>query len=748
MDSVYKMVNGSLYETVTLMEDFAYLSSEVFDNLPKEDQKTFIYNMAMNMSGFNEELLAELEALPVSVQKEFMLNITTVYDTIGTPPKGMGNAWNYMTNEEQEAYKLGQALDAAKPADKSADKPIGSSGGGGGSKELSWVEEREKAYREANAMYGKILNSQKGLLDKVRNDVKISEDIIKLVKNDLEALTELSKMTKEEAQEFNKNFRKTSALTAEADLDTLIAEGQRTANALENMRKTNSEAVVQFIKSNDKLMTLWLDGGKAGKQKAVEGAKALMQQAEALKSPLKAMSDAAKAANTLVGIGLEDSLGIDDEALRRRNQTLQKEISYLQLSQIKPLEKKIDAEQELINEIEKEIELLERGTEQYEDQIAALDKQIEQMQRADELAMRESEYLDHDLKLMGYMEEEINKTYETRLEALTKVEDINKRIAEQQRQQLSLADALSSGDVSAAAAAAQAMQQNSMQAAADQFKAQLESSRDSQLASLTGAESGMTREQIEQRQRELEEQSYYTNLKIRDVEDQIYNLNLKIAGEQAIIDEKTRSIRVNDEAIRDLEQQILDIETSRIEPIQDQIDANNLALAQYDLEYAKETELNDTKIANLDEQAKVEAAVAQLGLTELTILENQYQQIGDNTKAMIRFGRAAEAAYNAIQGAGMNFTDEDTERIRKTKIADLQRQLTSELSSVSSLTQGSYKIPVTGVGTVGVNGIMGGNSNYMNNNVNVNATGASAEQVAAIVLQKLEVEKLRNIGGQ
>ena len=97
------------------------------------------------------------------------------------------------------------------------------------------------------------------------------------------------------------------------------------------------------------------------------------------------------------------------------------------------------------------------------------------------------------------------------------------------------ADALSSGDVSAAAAAAQAMQQNPMQAAADQFKAQLESSRDSQLASLTGAESGMTREQIEQRQRELEEQSYYTNLKIRDVEDQIYNLNRQDRDEQDII---------------------------------------------------------------------------------------------------------------------------------------------------------------------------------------------------------------------
>ncbi len=109
---------------------------------------------------------------------------------------------------------------------------------------------------------------------------------------------------------------------------------------------------------------------------------------------------------------------------------------------------------------------------------------------------------------------------------------------------------------------------------------------------------------------------------------------------------------------------------------------------------------------------------------------------------------AVQAAYNAIQGAGMNFVEGDTERIRKTKIADLQRQLTSELASVSSLAQGSFNIPVTGAGTVGLNGIMGGSNTQMNNNVNINAPGASAEEIFSIFVQKLEIEKLRTIGGQ
>ena len=91
---------------------------------------------------------------------------------------------------------------------------------------------------------------------------------------------------------------------------------------------------------------------------------------------------------------------------------------------------------------------------------------------------------------MGYMEEEINEVYDARIDALDKTLRINQADCSTTEGSTRFADALSSGDVSAAAAAAQAMQQNSMQAAADQFKAQLENSRDSQIASLTGQKGG------------------------------------------------------------------------------------------------------------------------------------------------------------------------------------------------------------------------------------------------------------------
>ena len=91
---------------------------------------------------------------------------------------------------------------------------------------------------------------------------------------------------------------------------------------------------------------------------------------------------------------------------------------------------------------------------------------------------------------------------------------------------------MSRGDLGAAAAAAQQMQQNQMQFASDQYRSQLEVNKENAINNLTGAESGMTKEQITERQRELEEDSYQTNLKIRAVEDEIYNLNRQIRDEQ------------------------------------------------------------------------------------------------------------------------------------------------------------------------------------------------------------------------
>ena len=76
----------------------------------------------------------------------------------------------------------------------------------------------------------------------------------------------------------------------------------------------------------------------------------------------------------------------------------------------------------------------------------------------------------------------------------------------------------------------------------------------------------------------------------------------------------------------------------------------------------------------------------------------------------------------------------------------------SDLTGLTSALEdqtASFGIPRR-IDTAGaVSGIMNsGTSNFMNNNVNVNAGSANPEQVADIVIQRLQIEKLRNIGGQ
>ena len=70
------------------------------------------------------------------------------------------------------------------------------------------------------------------------------------------------------------------------------------------------------------------------------------------------------------------------------------------------------------------------------------------------------------------------------------------------------------------------------------------------------------------------------------------------------------------------------------------------------------------------------------------------------------------------------------------------------MSTGSSITPPSFNIPGSAVGAKAVSGIIGNiTNNTMNNNVNVNAQGASANEVAAIVIRQLDMRNASNIGG-
>jgi TP901 family phage tail tape measure protein len=97
------------------------------------------------------------------------------------------------------------------------------------------------------------------------------------------------------------------------------------------------------------------------------------------------------------------------------------------------------------------------------------------------------------------LEEAINKKYDERKDALDKVREMNQKIADQQKGQLDLADALSKGDIAAAAKAAQEMRSQDAQNALDVQSKNLDLARQQELKSLQTDVNGtmMTREEIE-----------------------------------------------------------------------------------------------------------------------------------------------------------------------------------------------------------------------------------------------------------
>ena len=345
------------------------------------------------------------------------------------------------------------------------------------------------------------------------------------------------------------------------------------------------------------------------------------------------------------------------------------------------------------------------------------------------------------------------------LKHLDKVASINEQIAQSQQDQLGLADALSRGDIGAAAQAAQQMQQNQMQFASDQYRSQLEVNKENAINNLTGAESGLTREQIEERQRELEEDSYQTNLKIRAVEDEIYDLNRKIRDENDAISAFKDKIEVHNKNIRDYEWQIYDIENDRLKTLEDMKYQNDLLLAGADLAVTKAASTAKIELANFDRQTEMWDAEETYQLARARWEEDHGERMQENLKLLRKSTRQANEYYRGIrEGKGVLLDIPKLETIEfksmeidKSGVEDMSRKLNEAFNNYQSGVNisgasASYNVPTTAVPQAAVNGIMGNiTNNYNNNNVNVNAASANAQEVAQIVLREINLQEGRNV---
>ena len=141
-----------------------------------------------------------------------------------------------------------------------------------------------------------------------------------------------------------------------------------------------------------------------------------------------------------------------------------------------------------------------------------------------------SNILSNDLTLIDKAAESINEKYDAQEKALQKISELNQDIAIQEKNRISLADALSQGDISAAAQIANDMRSTAADAANRTSGELIAAARKSEIDSLVSA-SGMTKAQIEAEQFRisqetfaLEQQRKIAQEAILVIEDRIYNI--------------------------------------------------------------------------------------------------------------------------------------------------------------------------------------------------------------------------------
>jgi TP901 family phage tail tape measure protein len=198
--------------------------------------------------------------------------------------------------------------------------------------------------------------------------------------------------------------------------------------------------------------------------------------------------------------------------------------------------------------------------EKYKKAVDEIQDKINEINKNAEVALKplndESAILSNSLSIIDYQSKEINEKYDLQAKELQKISDINSEIANQQKQQLTLADALSQGDISAAAAAAQDMRASAAQNALGQQTGFLDAARKQELDALLV--NGMTRAQIEERQYQISQLTYAIEQK-RNTELNAQNIKLEAA--QKIYDDTQKQF---DAALKTITDQKIEWEKQKL----------------------------------------------------------------------------------------------------------------------------------------------------------------------------------------
>ena len=514
-------------------------------------------------------LLLKAQAAGVAVTAGIIDAMLTVQNTKVTGP----DAAKKVAEAKTKIAEFEKQINVAAAAWKKLNAALGGNdggGGGGSGKKTPLQQSIEDLKAEKVALTNQISAYNK--LKKAGYDVKTAMDLASdsviaaavaamTIKKGSKEWVAYKKLLDEVLAKRKQVANTTNAVNAKANTDADLTSAQNKVIAMQQLIANGVEASRALdAVGNEDFMTLIMAAYKAGtgmqgvanKINAIQDA---LDQVNQMGDPFYAINKAVDDFQKAYDVAMEDFRIQEQKARNAAADGIagaEQAVKDIQTT-IDSINKDIDGWQNTIIDKQREIELtIDRPITSLQEQIAKLQKQMEDqidapikklqdsissMQRDIELQFDrplkalsdESTVLSHDLTLIERQEKKVNDQFDAQQTAMEEINKLNQENIQQNKTKLSIADALSQGDISAAASAIQDLKAQQAAARAQEQQSALEKSRKDALDKITY--NGKTRAQIEERQWQISQLSYALEQKKAAVEtsilasqDQIYKL--------------------------------------------------------------------------------------------------------------------------------------------------------------------------------------------------------------------------------
>ena len=588
---------------------------------------------------------------------------------------------------------------------------------------------------------------------KIKAELKNSGTLLKTYLNGVDGMFKNGQIS---GKEFNELFGKaltdvTSKIPKTKDQILLLNA------ALQQMDSDLAKAATKIGNVNDKFLLL---------QAAALGASVSIAQLNALvmaSANPKSTEDMMRA--TAVRLDLEKQLADLTKEQQKANTAATKKFKGVNKGEAKTELDRLNKAQDFIALQEQLIDMQNAPQlKKYNDELERQGKLLENInKKIEDTTAEKIDPLENKLKANGYLidqiaikEDAINEKYNLQIEALSEVKKINEDILSSDKERLSLADALSSGDISAAASIAQEARARASASALGNVESSLIKSRDTEIEAL-----GRNKIEKENKQIQLDIQKIQIE-QIEPLNNQKIAIEKNIDAQKNLISALETQIEIRKSEIKYLGMTKTEIDEA----------AKALDLAQNPNVNIKSPSfltnvikgaLGDAEAlkASLIEVAKIskKSFNDKLSTNIVDIVETVAPDLSDYQDAIFRPGAGRGFAKGGLvpkyfaNGGLSKGTDTVPAMLTPGEFVMNKSSVDKFGPMLSAMNSPSFKIPKTesyGAGSSSINSVVDNSSSMYNYNIGISVpqSNASSSDIANAVIGQIKYIDAQRIRGQ